>query len=160
GGPYTGQQGSAISFTAVASDPNPAEQAAGFKYSWSYGDGATDSGTSATVSHTYTTAGNYTVTVTITAQDGDQASATAPVTVTPPSSSFILDDSGPGFAMNGAGWSGWSAGYGGELVYNGSTPGAATASWQASGLASGSYLVQATWNGSGNRTSAASYSIY
>jgi PKD repeat protein len=80
-GPYSGQTGTAVGFTATASDPNPAEQAAGFTYAWSFGDGTTENTSTATTSHAYAAAGTYTLTVTITDSDGDTASASASVTV-------------------------------------------------------------------------------
>ena len=80
GGSYSGQPGSAIALTASANNPNAGEPA-GFTYSWNFGDGTTDSGTSATDSHAYAAAGNYTVTVTVTDSVGDTASATATVSV-------------------------------------------------------------------------------
>src|SRR5207248_2652856 len=40
GGPYSGVPGAAISFAASASDPNPADTAGGFTYTWAFGDGA------------------------------------------------------------------------------------------------------------------------
>jgi PKD repeat protein len=160
GGPYSGQAGSAIGFTVSASNPNAGE-AAGFTYSWSFGDGTTDSGTSATDSHAYAAAGTYTATVTATDSVGEQATATATVTVTVSSgSAIILDDSGTGFSETGTGWQSWPTGYGGEQQYNSSAPGTASASWQISGVTPSSYQVQATWNGSSNHTSAAAYSIY
>ena len=76
------------------------------------------------------------------------------------SSALILDDSGSGFTETGAGWTAYPIGYNGEQQYNFSAPGAATGTWQASSLAHGAYLVQATWNGSSNHTANAAYSIY
>ena len=65
-----GQAGSAIPFTASANNPNVGE-AAGFTYSWNFGDGKTDSGTSPTDSHVYAAAGTYTATVTATDSVGE-----------------------------------------------------------------------------------------
>jgi PKD repeat protein len=73
-GPTSGLTGSALSFTASASDGSQADKALGFTYAWNFGDGTTASG--ASVSHTYTTAGTFTVTLTATA-DGESGTATA-----------------------------------------------------------------------------------
>src|SRR5207244_1125481 len=40
-GPYSGVAGTAISFAGSATDPSSVDTAAGLKYSWSFGDGAT-----------------------------------------------------------------------------------------------------------------------
>jgi PKD repeat protein len=51
-------------------------------YAWVFGDGATSSGPSPSVSHTYATAGTYTAKVTVTDNGGATASATATITST------------------------------------------------------------------------------
>jgi len=58
GGPYAGMVGTAISFTATLTTPPP-----GYTVVWTFGDGATASGSS--VSHTYAAAGSYQVTATL-----------------------------------------------------------------------------------------------
>src|SRR5262249_29300676 len=68
-GPADGVRGQARNFTLTAGDPSSADQAAGFTFAITWGDGATQtltgpSGT--TVSHVYTTAGTYNVQVTAT----------------------------------------------------------------------------------------------
>ena len=68
-----------MSFTASATDVSPAVQSAGFTYAWTFGDGST--GTGATPSHTYTTAGTYTVTVTATDEYGKTGTATESMVV-------------------------------------------------------------------------------
>jgi PKD repeat protein len=155
GGPYTGLVGSAINFTGSATDPIPQEVAAGFSYSWNFGDGGVGSG--ASTSHTYASPGVYTVALTATDEAGVSTTATTNV---PVYSTVILDDSQPGYTEVGPGWMGWGAGYGGNLRYNVAGPGAASAIWQGNGLTPGTYIVQATWSGSANHASAATYSIY
>jgi len=58
-------------FTSTASDPENALAA----WSWTFGDGASTSGTQAQVSHTYAKQGNYTITHTVTDAVGQTASA-------------------------------------------------------------------------------------
>ena len=71
--------GSPVSFTASATDVSPAVQAAGFTYAWNFGDGSTGSG--ATMSHTYASAGTYTVTVTATDMYGKTGTGSDPITI-------------------------------------------------------------------------------
>ena len=62
-----------MSFTATATDISPADQAFGFTYSWSFGDGGTATGPArATYSRA---AGTYTVTVTATDEYGETGTA-------------------------------------------------------------------------------------
>jgi PKD repeat protein len=70
-GPSSGQAQVAVSFIATANSLSPAEQAAGFTYAWTFGDGSTGSGSNPT--HTYSAAGNYTVSVTATDKDGGKS---------------------------------------------------------------------------------------
>lgn len=101
-GPYSGYEGVAINFSSAGSS-----DADGIitNYSWNFGDGGTS--TSANPSHTYTTAGTYTVTLTVMDDDGatdsDQASVTVEViqgggTVTLESTDF---ESGWGIWIDG-----------------------------------------------------------
>ena len=61
GGPYTGTEGTAVSFNGSAStDP----QGQTLSYAWSFGDGG--SGTGVKPSHTYNIAGTFTVSLTVT----------------------------------------------------------------------------------------------
>jgi len=71
--------GSPVSFTANATDVSPAVQAAGFTYAWTFGDGST--GTGATVSHTYASAGTYAVTVSATDEYGKTGTTTGSITI-------------------------------------------------------------------------------
>jgi subtilisin family serine protease len=85
------------------------------------------------------------------------AQAVQPVTVTVP---IIVDNGQTGYTEGGTGWQSWSAGYGGTLRYHAAGSGGNTATWQASRLAAGYYLVQATWNGDFNHATNAPYAIY
>ncbi len=100
GGPYSGQTGSAVTLTANASNPNSGE-AAGFTYSWVFGDGATASGTSATDSHVYAAAGTYTTTVTATDSVGETATASATVTVSADLTATITGLPSSGYSLEG-----------------------------------------------------------
>ena len=80
--PTSGEAGVAESFLASATDISPADQAAGFTYSWVFGDGGTATG--ASPSHTFTAAGTYTVTVTATDEYGKIGTATGTVVVVGP----------------------------------------------------------------------------
>ena len=80
--PGSGAVGSTVSFLASATSPNPADQKAGFTYSWNFGDGGTTSG--ASPSHTYAAAGTYSVSVTATDKDGGVSTpATSLITISP-----------------------------------------------------------------------------
>src|SRR5271157_4151560 len=71
--------GSPVSFTASATDVSPAVQAKGFTYSWNFGDGGT--ATVASPSHTYASAGTYTVTVSATDEYGKTGTTTGTITI-------------------------------------------------------------------------------
>ena len=76
GGPYSGAEGTAVSFTGTgSSDPD----GDALTYAWSFGDGGT--GTGAAPSHTYVDNGNYVVTLTVTDARG-AASAPVPTAAT------------------------------------------------------------------------------
>src|SRR5262249_31669320 len=79
---YSGVVGSPISFSGSATDPSSVDTAAGFKYSWNFGDGGTSAVQNPT--HTYGNAGTYTVTLTVTDKDGGSKSVTTTATVTAP----------------------------------------------------------------------------
>src|SRR5262249_34911598 len=72
----------------------------------------------------------------------------------------VVDNSQAGYTEAGSGWLSWSGGYAGDLRYHHAGTGANTATWQASGLAPGYYLVQATWNGDNAHASNAPYALY
>src|SRR5206468_3523783 len=74
GGPYTGTEGTAVSFDGSgSSDPD----GDALTYAWSFGDGATGSGVRPT--HAYADNGTYTVTLTVTDARG---SGSGPATTT------------------------------------------------------------------------------
>jgi PKD repeat protein len=76
GGPYASMLGSAISFNGSASsDPDGSV----VSYAWQLGDGAAASGPAP--SHTYATAGTYTVSLKVTDDNGASAQATTIATV-------------------------------------------------------------------------------
>lgn len=79
GGPYTGTAGQPISFDGSGSSDSDGTIGS---HAWDFGDDGTGSGE--TVSHTYPSAGTYTVTLTVTDDDGATASATTEVTVVNP----------------------------------------------------------------------------
>jgi len=88
--------GEAVAFDASGSfDPDGSVVA----YEWTFGDGS--AGVSETTSHTYASAGTYTVELTVTDDDGETATTTETVTVTdstanlPPTASFTVSPSGP-----------------------------------------------------------------
>jgi len=77
GGPYSGTPGVAIQFNGTGSfDPNGSI----VSYQWNFGDGST--GTGATPSRAYSTAGNYTVTLTVTDNQGASHSASTTASIT------------------------------------------------------------------------------
>jgi PKD repeat protein len=96
----------ACSFDATASS-DPDGTIAG--YAWTFGD--TTTGTGATPSHTYGSAGTYSVTLTVTDNGGQTGSVTHSVSVTAPAGQLFADDdfnrtvsSGWGSAPTGGVW--------------------------------------------------------
>jgi PKD repeat protein len=77
GGPYSGKVGVAVSFNGSASTAPPG-QLLGF--TWNFGDGTTASG--ATSSHTYASAGTFTVSLTVTDDTAGTSTATTTATIT------------------------------------------------------------------------------
>lgn len=74
---------------------------------------------------------------------------------------IIVDNSQSAYSETGTGWTNWTAnGYGGSLHYHAAGTGANTAIWQAPGIASGYYRIQATWNGDRTHATNATFSIY
>jgi hypothetical protein len=82
---FTGQ---VVTFGAAASDPNGDP----LNYLWSFGDGATGSAASAT--HAYATAGVYTATVNVTDGRGGSVSSSVTVSITASNGSTIRINSG------------------------------------------------------------------
>ncbi len=75
-GPYSGEAGSAISFSSAGSSDSDGSIAS---YSWNFGDNT--SSTSANPNHTYNSSGNYTVTLTVTDNQGATNSSTTTATI-------------------------------------------------------------------------------
>ena len=87
GGPYAVTAGSTLTFRGSATDPSSVDTAAGFAYTWDFGDGSPKaSGLSLSApSHTYAVAGTYSVGLTATDKDGGTSpTATATVTASNP----------------------------------------------------------------------------
>jgi hypothetical protein len=86
--------------------------------------------------------------------------APAPQTVTVTGGiNVIVDNGGPGYSQIG-GWNTAPIGYGGSLEYAPAGNGSATATWQLTGLASGYYTIQATWNADTQHATNAPYQFY
>lgn len=77
-GPYTGVPGQPVNFGAFAQTFNQGATITG--YQWNFGDN-TATGSGQFVSHTYTSAGSYTVTLTVTDSSGQSSSATTTATI-------------------------------------------------------------------------------
>jgi MYXO-CTERM domain-containing protein len=85
--------GQSVSFTATFSGGVPP-----YTYHWDFGDGGTDNTATATLTHTYGAAGNYTVTTTVTDSGNRKVIVTHLVTVTqaavppppPPDNSILI----------------------------------------------------------------------
>jgi glucose/arabinose dehydrogenase/PKD repeat protein len=76
GGPYSAAPGDPVAFSGTGSSDADGTIVS---YAWSFGDGAT--GTGATPTHAYTTAGPYTAVLTVTDNEGLSASASQTVTI-------------------------------------------------------------------------------
>jgi PKD repeat protein len=82
-GPYSGEAGVAVSFSSSGSYDNDGTIVS---YYWNFGDG--NSSTSANPTHTYSSAGNYTVSLTVTDDGGKTGSDNADVTISAGAASY------------------------------------------------------------------------
>ncbi len=89
-GPYTGAQDVALTFDGSGSTDDYGI----VEYEWDFGDGNTGSGI--TPSHTYTSAGAYTVTLTVTDAAGQTDIDTSPVTIEGPPTYYVYAQFTPG----------------------------------------------------------------
>ena len=102
GGPYSTQPG--VAFTANGSGSSDLDGSIA-SYRWKWGDGTPDTvGASATASHTYASAGNYSIVLTVTDDEGAVATSTASVTVQAAATSDLVVSalSAPAAAAAGA----------------------------------------------------------
>ncbi|NQU66512.1 MAG: PKD domain-containing protein, partial [Candidatus Marinimicrobia bacterium] len=76
--PDMGTQGTAVHFTAAATDPGTDTPV----YTWNYGDG-TSTVTGPDVYHTYTDYGTFTVSLTVTEEDGGTVNTTSDIIIVP-----------------------------------------------------------------------------
>lgn len=90
GGPYTGQAGRPVQFSASVSGAAPG---ATIQYQWSFGDGSFGGGPSPT--HTYTTAATFQVSLQVSTSAGQQGFARTTVTVSSPVQPLIVSAGGP-----------------------------------------------------------------
>lgn len=81
-GPYTGIEGSSVSFSSTGSSDSDGTIAS---YLWDFGDGG--SSTNANPDYTYASSGTYTVTLTVTDNDGASNAAQTTATIDPVTSS-------------------------------------------------------------------------
>jgi PKD repeat protein len=105
-GPYSGTIGTAISFSSAGSSDSDGTIAS---YSWSFGDGNTS--TTANPTHSYTSAGRYTVSLTVTDNDGASSTpASSTANIVDASSSVTAQANGPYYGSTAAAVSFTSAG--------------------------------------------------
>jgi len=94
GGPYLGDVNDIISFGGSESYDEDGEIV---EYLWDFGDKTT--GTGESITHTYTSPGNYTATLTVTDDDGDSATNTTMVTIVQLSGQNSGSTGAAGFAL-------------------------------------------------------------
>ena len=90
GGPYSGETGQAVSFSAAASTDPDGDT---LSFAWTFGDGATGSGSGA--AHAYATAGSFSAVVTVTDGRGGSSSASTLVTVSAANRAPVAIAGGP-----------------------------------------------------------------
>lgn len=84
-GPYNGETGSSVNFSSAGSSDSDGTIVS---YSWSFGDG--NSSTLANPSHTYASAGTYTISLTVTDDQGATTSASTTADITDPVLDYVL----------------------------------------------------------------------
>jgi hypothetical protein len=144
-----------------AYDPIPADNSAGFHYSFALTEAGlsksyTTTGTTPNATYNFATAGTYTVWGRILDVNGGYTDYSTKVSINNPGM-MVIDNGANGFSTTGS-WASWTnQGYGGDDL----TVSAAgsTASWTFNNLAAGTYDVYATWPAQSNRTTAAPYTI-
>ncbi len=90
GGPYKAGVGAAITFSGTGSDPDSGDT---ITFSWTFGDGSSASGASA--SHAYAASGCYQATLTVADSHGASATSASPVTIGTSSLGPIVGPSAP-----------------------------------------------------------------
>ena len=159
GGPYNGNPGAAINFTAT---PNVTDSKDTLTYLWSFGDGSTSTVQDPT--HPYATTGTYTVT--LTAMDSKGASTTVSTTATVSNPSPPAANAGPSETGNEGSaiqFSGSASGGNGALTYSwnfgdGSSTVGGTLTPTHTYVSDGTYTVTLTVTDSTNNTAASSTS--
>lgn len=90
GGPYSGETGRAVSMSgAESSDP----EGQALTYTWTFGDGATATGPS--VTHTYQSAGVFSVELTVRDTEGGTSTASTTATIATANRAPVADAGGP-----------------------------------------------------------------
>ncbi|WP_165250234.1 PKD domain-containing protein [Paludisphaera soli] len=111
--PTSAGPGTAVPFSASATDPSPLDRAAGFTYNWRFGDGAT--GTGASPTHVYASPGTYTVSVTATSWDGVVSQAATSVLQV---SGMSVSAGASGGVAEGSAWTFVGSAAGGTAPYS------------------------------------------
>ena len=162
GGPYTGTAGTALTLSGAGSTDADGTIAS---YAWTFGDNT--SGTGATPSKTYATAGAYTATLTVTDDKGATATSTATVTITAAGGGGgatlpVAKANGPYTATAGVAVTLTSAGSTNATSYSWSLGNGQTATGASPSVtytAAGTYTITLTASGAGGLTSTATTTI-